>query len=78
MRFAVFDSLALIRSEDSGCIHFPSLSLERCQFEWTATVAGWRNDLQRSSLQMRFAVFDLRLRVGLWVTVAIAISGGGF
>ena len=77
MRFAVFDSLCIIRSEDSELHSLSIAHLEHCQFEWTATVAVGAMVFSFHPCKCALLFLIYACELGLWVTVAIAISGGG-
>ena len=62
MQFAVFHLLLLIRSEESGCIHF---SIPRLSLQMTSTVAKAGTASTDSSAQMQFSVFDSQVLICL-------------
>jgi hypothetical protein len=62
MQFAVFHLLLLIRSEESGCIHF---SIPRLSLQMTSTVAKDGTACADSSSQMQFSVFDSQMVIRL-------------
>jgi len=62
MRFAVLHLLLLIRSEESGCIHF---SIPRLSLQMTSTVAKAGTACTDSSAQMQFSVFDSQVLIRL-------------
>jgi hypothetical protein len=62
MQFAVFHLLLLIRSEESGCIHF---SIPRLSLQMTSTVAKAGTACTDSSSEMQFSVFDSQMLIRL-------------